>query len=192
MKKICAVILMCVIVLNFSACGRNDNSGQMVQETTKETSPLEVLETIWGIYEEEEKFSVAGGDSASTVMDMPGAFNVTNEEELESILGFPATEAGLIDEAASLVHMMNANTFTCGVFHVKDEENVTVVTEAVRENILNRQWLCGFPDTLIVAVVEEKNVLAAFGHTENMELFKKKLLAAYETSTIIYEESLNQ
>lgn len=192
MKKVCAVILMCVIVLNFSACGRNDNSGQMVQETTKETSPLEVLETIWGIYEEEEKFSVAGGDSASTVMDMPGAFNVTNEEELEAILGFPATEAGLIDEAASLVHMMNANTFTCGVFHVKDEENVTVVTEAVRENILNRQWLCGFPDTLIVAVVEEKNVLTAFGHTENMELFKEKLLAAYETSNIIYEENLNQ
>lgn len=191
MKKVCAVILMCVMMLNLSACGRNDNSGQMVQET-KETTSLEVLEKIWEVYEEQEKFSVAGGDSANSVMDMPGKFDITNSEKLDAALGFPVTEAGLIDEAASLVHMMNANTFTCGAFHVKDEENVTVVAEAVKENIKNRQWLCGFPDMLIVAVVEDKNVVAAFGHTENMELFRQKLLAAYETSTILYEENLSQ
>ena len=49
----------------------------------------------------------------------PGNFSMDDADLLDSSLGFPAAEAGKIDGAASLVHMMNLNTFTCGAFHVK-------------------------------------------------------------------------
>ena len=204
MKKICVAILLGVMVLSLGACGKQDDTTEITQETettqenesTQETgvqtSSLEILDTLWGTYEEGEKFAVAGGDSANSVMDKPNTFDVTNSEELDATLGFPAAQAELIDDAASMVHMMNANTFTCGVFHVADAENVTAVTDAVKDNIMNRQWMCGFPDTLIVAVVHDEYVVSAFGHAENMEVFKTKLLASDATATIMYEENLSQ
>ena len=42
----------------------------------------------------------------------PGNFSMDDADLLDSSLGFPAAEAGKIDGAASLVHMMNLNTFT--------------------------------------------------------------------------------
>lgn len=210
MKKISVAILLGVMVLSLGACGKQGNTTDTTQETeitqenesTQETetnqetevqtSAVGILETLWGNYEEGEKFAIAGGDSANSVMDKPGSFDVANSEELDALLGFPEAQAGLIDDAASMVHMMNGNTFTCGVFHVADAENVTQVTDAVKDNIMNRQWMCGFPDTLIVAVVQDEYVVSAFGLADNMEVFKTKLLACEPTATIMYEESLSQ
>lgn len=197
-KKICTAILMGMMVMSLGACGKEADTTETTQgtETTEETevqtSSLELLETVWGTYEEGEKFAIGGGDSANSVMDMPGKFDVTNTEELDATLGFPAAQAEMIDDAASVMHMMNANTFTCGAFHVTDAENVTAVTDALKENIMNRQWMCGFPDTLIIAVVHDEYVVSAFGHADNIEVFKTKLLASNATATIMYEESLAQ
>lgn len=150
---------------------------------------LDIINSVWATYADEEKFSAGGGDSANLNFEGPGAFDATNTEELDVTLGFPADQADKIDDAASIMHMMNANTFTGGVFHVTDAENVQTVADALKENIMNRQWMCGFPEKLIIVSVDNY-VVSAFGNGELIENFKTKLSAVYENATLLYEESL--
>ena len=55
---------------------------------------------------------------------------------------------------------------------------------------MNRQWMCGVPDTLIIASVGGEYVVSAFGNAEIIETFKNNLQAQYEIAEIVYEESL--
>ena len=49
-------------------------------------------------------------------MDAPGKFDISKTEELGITLGLPEDLWDDIDDAASMVHMMNANTFTGAVY----------------------------------------------------------------------------
>ena len=81
-----------------------------------------------------------------------------------------------MDEAASLVHMMNANTFTAAAYHATGD--TAELAQQLRDNIMQRQWMCGFPDKQVVAVVDEY-VVAVFGASLS-ETFKY-----YTTATFI-------
>lgn len=193
MKKAMIVVLSVVslvLVLSFAGCGGAKDSGSEAESAVEISSPLEILETVWGTYADAEKFPIGGGDSANMTMDVPGEFDVANTEELDATLGFPAAQAGNIDAAASMMHMMNANTFTGGVYHVTDASQVEAVTDALKENIMNRQWMCGFPDTLVIMVVEDTYVVSFFGNAEIVETFKTKVTASYGNSSVVCEESL--
>lgn len=190
MKKI-LLIMLCMLTFTMGGCGKNTAKEHAAGVSTVNTSAVEILETVWKTYGEDEKFPIGGGDSANMVMDAPGSFDLANVEELDAVLGFPAAQAESVDDAASLQHMMNANTFTCGVFHVKDKDQVTEVTDALKENIMNRQWMCGFPDTLVIMEVEDTYVVSFFGKTEIIETFKTKVTECYENSSVLTEENLD-
>ena len=86
-------------------------------------------------------------ETQSTAVDgAPGSFDVSNADNLTYQLTFPSADVSLIDGAASLVHMMNLNTFTCGAFHVSDAGNVSTVAADIRSAVQGKQWMCGFPD----------------------------------------------
>ena len=116
----------------------------------------------------------------------------TGSLALDAALGLPESDAEKISGAASLMHMMNANTFTAGAYHVSDAANQQTVVDSLKDNIMNRQWMCGFPDTLIVASVGGEYVVSAFGNAEVIEKFKTNLQAQYDVTKIVYEESLVQ
>lgn len=213
MKKKIALLLLTVMTISLIGCGEKDTTGgnddaennnQVVEDnvaddtvtddTTNDNISAEgaagILQTIWATYEEGNKFAAGGGDSNNMVMDEPGTFDITNTEELNATLGFPTDYADKIDDAASLMHMMNANTFTGGVYHVTNADDVTAVADALKENIMNRQWMCGFPETLIIVTVDDNYVISAFGNGEIIETFKNKTTGAFENATVVYEESL--
>lgn len=131
-----------------------------------------LLAAVYASFTEEQKFPIGGGDSANLVMDAPGSFDVSKTDELDSTLGLPASEAGSIDDAASMLHMMNANTFTGAAYHLTDGTDAAAFAEAVKENILARQWVCGMPDTLVILHTQDGYVLTAFGAAELVENFK--------------------
>ncbi|MBR3599435.1 MAG: hypothetical protein IKL53_06085, partial [Lachnospiraceae bacterium] len=135
---------------------------------------------------------IAGGDYNNSVMDAPGAFNVSDVESLDAMLGVPADAASYVDDAASMMHMMNANTFTAGAYRVTDAANQQDFCDKLKDNIMNRQWMCGFPDTLIIVSIGDNYVVSAFGNAEIIDTFKTKLTAEYPMSKIVYEESLVQ
>jgi len=209
MKKKIVLLLLTVMAISLIGCGQKDVTedkdivveDNVEDDTTDDTTDdmngtvsVEgaegVLNTIWSTYEEENKFASGGGDSHNMVMDGPGKFDVTNVEELDATLGFPTDYADKIDDAASLMHMMNANTFTSGVYHVTNADDVSAICDALKENIMNRQWLCGFPETLIIVTVDDNYVISAFGNGQIIETFKNKISGVYSNATVVYEESL--
>ena len=199
MKKRLGIIgLAMMTMLAVAGCGEDkDATTVATTEATTEaaveiTDSLEIFNTVWGTYGDEEKFAIAGGDYNNSVMDAPGAFNVSDVESLDAMLGVPADAASYVDDAASMMHMMTANTFTAGAYRVTDAANQQDFCDKLKDNIMNRQWMCGFPDTLIIVSIGDNYVVSAFGNAEIIDTFKTKLTAEYPMSKIVYEESLVQ
>lgn len=218
MKKILALILALAMALTLVACGGNNDdvnndvnndanvennenaeNNENVENTEDETNeeetvaesvdPLELLNTVWATYTEDEMFPIAGGDYDNMTMDVPGVFTNENAEYLDSLLGVPADIVSNIESCASMMHMMNQNTFTCGTFNLTDGADSKAFIEALKTNIMNRQWMCGFPDTLIIMQVND-TVVSAFGNAEIIENFKNKVTASYTGAELVVEESL--
>ena len=115
---------------------------------------------------------------------------MSNADSLSYLLTFPADDVSLIDSAASLVHMMNLNTFTCGAFHVADANNVARLADDLRTTIQAKHWMCGFPDKLVIVTVGQ-SVLSVYGNEELVNTFRDKLLASYSAATAVYDEAIN-
>lgn len=186
MKRILSAALCAVLLSMLCACGA---AGAESAEAPK--SPLDLLETVWSGYSAGEKFSAIGGDYSEENQrtDAPGVFCLDDAETLDYMLGFPAAEADKIDNAASLVHMMNLNTFTCGAFHVKPGGDPAALCAALRENILARQWMCGIPDNLVIVTVGEY-IVSFFGSAELTDTFAARLAAAYPDARTVSEDSI--
>ena len=179
-----------------------ETSAEPPTETPKAETPAEdkpaaavddaltILNAIWNTYSDEEKFPAAGGDSEHAVDGAPGSFDASNADSLSYLLTFPADDVSLIDSAASLVHMMNLNTFTCGAFHVADANNVARLADDLRTTIQAKRWMCGFPDKLVIVTVGQ-SVLSVYGNEELVNTFRDKLLASYPTTAAVYDEAIN-
>ena len=195
MKKRIVLLICGMMILSLFGCGKKEDVTETPAPeaaTVDVADATELLTNVWGTYTEAELFPIGGGDYENVVMDAPGKYDVSKAEEMDSVLGLPQSNAAMIDDAASMMHMMNANTFTCGAYHLTDASKQQAFADALKENIMNRQWMCGFPDTLLIASVGNEYVVSAFGNAEIMETFKTKLTAQYEAAEVMYEESLVQ
>jgi hypothetical protein len=194
MKRTIAIVLSSLLTIGLIGCGKAaETPGDVtVTETVDVTDAADLLTQVWNSYDDADKFAIGGGDYNNMVMDAPGKFDVSMVEDLDAMLGLPQSSASMIDDAASVMHMMNANTFTAGAYHVSDAANQQTVVDSLKENIMNRQWMCGFPDTLIVAKVGGEYVVSAFGNAEIIENFKNKLSETFTVTDIVYEESLTE
>ncbi len=150
--------------------------------------PLSILETVWATYADDEKFAAGGGDYENMVMDGPGACGLSDAEGLDALFGIPAASIGSVSAAASLMHMMNANTFTSACYELKGGVDAQAFAGELKDNILARQWMCGFPETLVIIEVEGC-VISAFGNGEIIQLFKDKIAASY-SATVLVEEAI--
>lgn len=193
MKKIFAIVMAAAMALSMLAgCG-----SEKPQETTVPTtapaevaaSPLELLETVWGLYTEEERFPSTGGEISETLTEGPGAYTQLTEDN-SYVLLVPADQLGNVKEAASLMHMMNSNTFTCGAYRLSDGVSGESFGEAMKDAIQNNQWMCGFPDKLLIESVGDSFLVVAFGHEEIMDTFKTHLEEAYPMSQVLAEEPI--
>lgn len=197
MKKKIALVMCTVLMMTLFGCGKSNETptpdgDTTVSITVDAVDSADLLTKVWNTYDEADKFPIGGGDYENMVMDTVGAFDVTKTEDLDALLGMPAAGAAMIDNAASMMHMMNANTFTAGAYHLQDASLQQDLADLLKDNIMNRQWMCGFPDTLLIASVGDEYVVSAFGNAEIMETFKTKLQEQYEVTEVIYEESLTE
>lgn len=183
MKKIVSLALAMLLVLSLAACG-SKNSG-----TGDVSDALTLLNTVWATYSEEEKFPVTGGDYDHPVDDAPGAFDISNADNMDYMLGFPGPSVANLVDAASLMHMMNANTFTCGAFHITSKDDVNTVAQDLRDAIQSKQWMCGFPDKLVIFTYDQY-VVSLYGDEELVNTFRDKFTAAYSDSVVAYDEAI--
>lgn len=169
-----------------SASDKNDSS-----KSDAPTSPLNLLNTVWKSYSEDDKFPASGGDYSeeNAKDDAPGNFGLSDSAVLESTLAVPEASADLLKKAASLTHMMNLNTFTAGAFQLKDSKNADKFAKAMKESIENRHWVCGFPDKFVIIKVNGY-VVSAFGAADLIDTFKSKTLKAYQDAKVYCEENI--
>jgi len=216
MKKITAISLALVMLLALFAGCTGGNAGdtqpsttptqestgsteaptQPTQMTTEPTqsgtvtsTAVQILDGIWTLYGENERFASYGGTVEHSVSDAPGELDMANTDELTNKYLLPQEQIGNVESGASLVHLMSSNVFTAAAFKMKDGADVRDTAKALRDNIQKTRWLCGQPDRLLVAEVEG-HLLMAFAAKENMDTFKQKLSTAYSSATILYDEAV--
>ena len=187
MRKITTMLLVVAMMFTLVACA----SGQA--KDTGET-PLEILVNVWDSYTDDQKFSIIGGgpEFDQSIMDEPAEFVISNAEAVDTLLGFPSTSIALVTEAASIMHAMNQNTFTAGAYHISNSADVEMLIGDIEDNILNRQWMCGFPDTLIIVKVDSHTLISAFGEAANIENFKDNIMNLYTGAELVCEQNLAQ
>lgn len=183
MKKLTVYLLSAACMIFLIGCGGR-SSGQE-QSDAAYTGPLELLEVVADSYGEEELFAMYGGDQEHAVMDAPGAFDITKTQELENTLGLPAELAADIEEAASMVHLMNGNTFTGAAYRLKTHTDRNAFARELKAALSDRQWLCGQPDTMAVLAVGDSYVITAYGEAGMMDTFQKKALSALDGASVL-------
>jgi len=188
LKRLFSVLLAFALFACLISCGKGNENGENEKGDT-----LKLLNTIWDSYSEDEKFPVSGGDESNLNFEGPGKYSVENAEMLDNVLGLPKELADKIDDAASLTHAMNANTFTCGAFHFKNASDAETAISAIKNNILSRHWICGFPDTLLIISAPGNYVIAVWGidnDTGVVTTFKNNVLNSISGASVLIEEPI--
>ena len=180
MKKftiLCMVALL--IAATLAGCRSNvpqDTTGNIVPSTTTAptttapttqttTTPggdenassqsVQILTKIWEQYGEDERFACYGGTVEQATNDAPGALNVSNTEELTAAYLIPQDQLASVSEAASLVHMMNSNIFSSVAVKLAEGADQKALADAWRTAIQGNRWICGQPDRMLIAGVED-------------------------------------
>lgn len=218
MKKITSLLLALLMLVSLVACGNDDdakdtennnsdtvNTADDTNDTAADTSAdteadtdapevaitdaLEILTNVWNAYAEDDKFYPIGGDYDNMVDNAPGKFSLADAATVDSMLGLPESSVSMVDDAASLIHGMNTNTFTSAAFHLINADDAMTVAESFKENLANRRWMCGFPEKLLVISVEDY-IITVFGHTEVIDVFVTNLTSVYPGATTIVEANI--
>lgn len=189
MKKIIAMLLVLTMAMGLIACGNNETGNEGKEDVNVPASALEILTNIWNGMPEESKFFAMGGDMSNPVDNAPGNYSL-EDEGLTSTLLIPADQVANVTEAASLVHGMMLNNFTCGVFHMAEGADAAAFAQTMRDAIASNQWICGMPEKMIVAVIGGEYVLACFGVNDAVTPFETSLNTAYADADVKFNESL--
>ena len=188
MKKIISAVLVLTLALSLAACG-GKTAEPTVPAQEQPGSALEILENTWTGYAEEEKFPVIGGSMSAPVDNAPGAYDLADENISYQLL-IPAEQLANVTEAASMIHMMNANSFTCAAYTLAEGVTAADFGAAMKDAVMNNQWMCGFPDRLLVKAFGDTYVVVAFGVNDAMDPFEKNLNAAYPGMETIASENI--
>jgi len=210
MKKILAIVLaLTVVLVCFAACGNKSNTDATPtdapettvagEETTAadenngtEEAPADLdavalLNAVFATYAEENKFPFGGGsDIENMEMDKAGKYDIALVEELNNVVHLPATQNANIEEAATAMNMMNANSFTAAAYLLKDGTDVASFAADFKAAIDGAQWMCGFPEKFVVIQAGDY-VITAYGLATNIDYFKTQAASALAGSAVVLE-----
>lgn len=204
MKKIISLLLALTMLAAMAAgCAGNNNettAGTTEGKADVPASALEILETVWALYGENDAFPIVGGDTASHLAQMekdetyvmpsaPGKFALTETDELTFNMLVPAEQHSKLSDAATMTHMMNSNNFSCGVYRMSAADADSFAS-AMKAAVTGNQWMCGMPESLLIAVIAEEYVLVAWGVNDAMGPFETKLTSAYPAAKLVVDEAI--
>ena len=170
----------------------NDTSVDATQAPEGQTSALaavDVLNLVWAKFADDEKPFVMGGYADTMVDGAPGKFDISLVEDMDAMLGIPAANVADIDDAASVIHAMNANTFTGAAYHLKEGKDASALASAIEAHLAGRQWMCGIPETLLIISVDGF-VVTAFGANDIVSNFKAKLTGEFASAQVLVEKPI--
>lgn len=214
MKKLIALLLvLAMTAVMLVACGKEkDNEEKDGTEQTKTESqstaeetepdanvelvdPNEVFTNIWNLYAEDEKFMVIGGNVDEETWtpvseEGPGNYDMSYTDVLAVEMVLPADQMTNVESISTMKHGMMVNYFTGSVALLMEGVTAQDYADAARDQIQNEQWMCGNPETMLIASIQGRYVLVAFGLTDHMTVLENHLLEAYPEAQILYSEDL--
>lgn len=182
-KSIMSIIMSVIIVLGLTGC--QTSKGTSVADDVDKAYPdaVSVLQKGWN--QIPEQFPASGGSFENAVDNAPGRVDITNTDALTYTFLVPEEVQKDITDAASIMHMMNANTFTAVALHLNEMSTEDAATQ-IKEGFLNNQFMCGFPDK--IKIVSMGNyVVYAYGKTDNVDNFMKGI-ENLEHATVVADE----
>ena len=196
MKKLVVLLATVVMVLSCVACGGKEVAGNNAAKV-EIADANEILTKAWDEYKtsasEEIQFPVAGGNVEAMVMDASAKFELTYDSAKEVLVYsycIPEESIDMTDDIATMMNMMMANNFTSAAYHVADAANVETVVSSIKDATLNNQWMCGFPEKLIIVTIDNY-VVSAFGNGMVIDAFKTAITTVYGDAAVVsVEESL--
>ena len=222
MKKLIALTLaLLMLTMSFVACNKtetpaetteavenNQTEAPAVEDTTEAVvelpyaNALELLNIIFNGYNatatEDTMLYVAGGNInnfETTSMEGPAAFVALADEDYDQNLGIPASEVAKIESAASMFNMMNTNVFNSFAVQFKDGTDVDASIEAIKANILARQWICGSPEKLVIVKMPGNCIVAVWGAVQFggiVDPYAASISTLVEGTTTVVEHSFAQ
>ncbi len=192
MKKKILIPVIAVVAIAAVVCGVIFLGGGSNQPTVEVADSADVLNKVFTTYAEEEKFMAMGGDFNNVKDGEAGIYDMTDADATTSTLHISADLIANVDEAASYIHAMNANTFTAASFHLADAKGtVETFPASLKDSILSTQWMCGFPEHLVMYTVNGEYVVYAIGALDLVENFKAKVATVYgEAATVVFDEAV--
>ena len=198
MKKLIAILLVLTTLVAFAACGKKTDGAETATTAPQIELPesaLTLLNDIWAGFGEDEQFPVMGGnydedEAKNNIVDgAPGKYDLANDG-MTTVLMVPADQLSNVTEAASLMHGMMANNFTCGAYKLADGADVKAFGEAIYKSISEAQFLCGAPEAVFVATLGDGYVVAAYGMTDLMTAMETKMTAAYPGTVVLQNKAI--
>ena len=152
----------------------------------------DVINQVVDTYAEENKFFSIGGDMEAPVDGKAGLMKLTDTETVNYMLHTNDELLAQVDEVASFVHAMNANTFTSGAFKLKDAGSAETFATSLKDSVLATQWMCGVPEKFVVFTVNGGDyVVYAVGNGDTVEYFKTQLTTVMgESAVLVTEEAV--
>ncbi len=185
MKRMAALLLALTMVLSLAACG---GSGEESEKSAYANS-LEVMETIWNGVPEESRFMCFGGNqNGNSVDNAPGNFDLTDTNGLSGFLLIPDAYHGNLENAASLTHMLNANTFTSAAIRVSGAE-VETVAGAIEEKVQGNHFICGAPERLVIMTTGDY-IVYVFGASDLIDTFQASAQQNVEGISVFCDDML--
>ena len=183
--SILAVALVVAIGVVAVGCG---NSTPKIEFT----DTADVINKVVDTYAEEQKFFSMGGDMENPVDSKAGLMNLSDTETVNYMLHTNDELLEEVEEVASYVHAMNANTFTSGAFKLKSAGNAQDFATSLKESVLATQWMCGFPEKIVIFTVNGGDyVVYAIGNGDAVEYFKTQLTTVMgESATVVTDEAV--
>ena len=190
MKKLLAFVLVLVMGLTILAGCTSNNEQPTEPVVAGPASALEVMDTIWAKYGDDEKFPVMGGNPEGGAMEGPAVWDAEYLVNLSYSLQLAESDMENVADAATMIHMMNANTFTSAVLNLKEGVDKAAFAASAKDAVMNAQWMCGFPEKLVIADMGGQYLLIAYGINDAMGPFEAKLAEAYPTASVLYNEAI--
>ena len=195
MKKALAIVLaLTVVLVCFAACGSktptdantNTDAANTTVAAPSYADAVEVLTTIFAAYAEENVFPVAGGDEAHMDFEnpAPGKYDYTLTDELSVVAQFPVSQSANIEDAATAMHMMNANSFTGAAYLLKADADAAAFAADFKAALDNARWMCGFPEKFVV-IKTGSYIVTAYGVADIMDYFKTTATTALAGEVIL-------
>ena len=189
-------VALVTVLVCFAACGGDKTNTDATNTDAETTAPaaasyadaVEVLTKVFATFEGENAFSVVGGDEEHINYEnpAPGKYDVAKADELAVVANLPASQSANIEDAATAIHMMNANSFTAAAYKLKAGTDAAVFAADFKTTLDNAQWMCGFPEKFVVIQTGDY-IVTAYGLAANIEYFKTQAASALTGTTVVLE-----